>query len=71
MGGTRGGPGRTRGGMGGGGVGERRGACLGLRFFSSESVRFFVPSITETKEERALIMAFYTCAARLNFHTQQ
>jgi hypothetical protein len=44
--------------LGGGGVGESKGACLGLRFFSSESVRFFVPSITETKEERALIMAF-------------
>jgi hypothetical protein len=39
-------------------VGERRGVCLGLRFFSSERLRFFVPSMTETKEERALIMAF-------------
>ncbi len=68
MGGTRGGPGSIRGGMGGGvagerrgggGVGERRGVCLGLRFFSSERLRFFVPSMTETKEERALIMAFW------------
>jgi hypothetical protein len=54
--------------MGGGVAGERRGACLGLRFFSSEMLRFLVPSITETKEERALIMAF--CGPRASLFIQ-